>query len=171
MLFCLLRRKDEDVYLRLLLKIEEMATARNAKIFNRKVRVMCDFERAFINAVSKKYKDVAIRCCFFHYVENVRKHTTNVITLVKKRAGSPRELAYAQTTKRRLMMLPLLPPELITADVVNLVIAKWRTASATNANAFDELRSLLLTSYVGECGVGVSRANRHFSRRFGASLG
>ena len=54
MLFGLLWRKDEDVYLRLLLKIEEMATARNAKIFNRKVRVMCDFERAFINAVSKK---------------------------------------------------------------------------------------------------------------------
>ena len=56
MLFCLLRRKDEDVYLRLLRKIEEMAKARNTKIFKRKVRVMCDFERAFINAVSKNTK-------------------------------------------------------------------------------------------------------------------
>ena len=44
------------LYRRLLRKIEEMAKARNTKIFKRKVRVMCDFERAFINAVSKNTK-------------------------------------------------------------------------------------------------------------------
>ena len=80
MFFCLLKGKNGDVYTRLLQLVEELAAEEGMTIFNRPVTLMCDFEAAFIDAVKNDYELVSVKCCHFHYAENVRTNATPVMT-------------------------------------------------------------------------------------------
>ena len=67
-----------------------------------------------------------------------------------KRAGGihSTEHKLAQQTKRRIMMLPFLPHELITQRLVELIVREWRDAATTHKDAFDKIVVTLLRMYV-----------------------
>ena len=86
---------------------------------------MVDFELAFINAAGQFMAGRNITCCFFHFVSNIKKHARPVIDKLKKTAGEDSfETKKGEQTKRALMMLPLLPVNLITVEVVELIILR-----------------------------------------------
>ena len=112
-LFCLVKGKNEAAYVKLLGLVDGLANEENLTIFNRDVTLMCDFELSFINAVQLLYKSVRVKCCFFHYVQNIRKNALKLINAIKRAHGenSMRHLN-ALKMERRLMMLRLVPPNL-----------------------------------------------------------
>ena len=121
----------------------------NLTIFNRPVRLMVDFELAFIQAAELFQVGRNVSCCFFHFVSNVKKRAKKITDGVKKAHGKNSIAArLAERTKRALMMLPLLPVEFISQETVDLIIWRWkRQIGATNGD-FDELRSYLIHNYV-----------------------
>ena len=63
-----------------------------------------------------------ITCCFFHFVKNIKKRAKLAIEELKKTTGKNSiEVSFAETTKRRMTMLPLVPLDLITVS--------WSTSS------------------------------------------
>ena len=47
------------------------------------------------------------------------------------------------------MMLPLVPEELLTTSVVDLVVARWDSAFPERRGLFEKLRRHILRNYVG----------------------
>ena len=150
-LFCLVKGRDEQTYTKLLGMVEELAAKEGLTVWNRKVELMCDFELALINAVHQRYTSVVVRCCFFHFVQNVRKNATKIITAVKRTTGKRSDKRWlAEKTKRRLMLLPLVPKELITPALVKLIISGWKDGCKELPDAFNELEKIILGTYVGK---------------------
>ena len=150
MLFCLLKRKDGETYTRLLRLVEELAVRQKTNIFDRPVTLMCDFEKAFIDAVKDNYGSVAIKCCFFHFSKNVRTNATPVMTAIRRAAGkTSKAYRLALKIKRLLRMLPLLPEELITPEVIGLIHRLWQQGCPEHGDAFDGLIATILRTYVG----------------------
>ena len=90
MLYCLLKGKTQSIYKRLLGLIEVTANERHMSVFNRQVRFMVDFEKAFINAIQDYEAGDEIVCCLFHFTKNVRKRANQSIEEIKKRFGKRR---------------------------------------------------------------------------------
>ena len=89
---------------------------------------MCDFEAAFITVVQTHFKSVRVKCCYFHYTKNLREKAQPIVKEVEKADREASKSArLAQVTKRRLMLLPLLPEELVTPEIVVLIIDEWKT--------------------------------------------
>ena len=86
-LYCLVRGKNEQIYKRLLVLVEKIARERGTTILNRPVRLMVDFEMAFINAAREFEAGRNITCCFFHYVSNIKKKAKPIIDAMKKLWG------------------------------------------------------------------------------------
>ena len=130
MLYCLVKGKKQKLYVRLLKLVEAIATREtNKPIFKRPVQIMMDFETAMINAVCECSTEAQILCCFFHFTSNVRKHSVKVMAAIKSSVGQNAEnMSAAKKTKRALMMLPLLPEELITTDLVDALLARFDAA-------------------------------------------
>ena len=149
LLYCLVKGKTQAIYERLLNLVERLAGERGVTVFNRPVQVMIDFELPFINAMSQYTAGQSITCCFFHFVANIRKRTTSLNADIKEAAGQNKEmLELAMKTKRALMMLPLLPEELITPNVLDVVIGRWARAFPNHAALFNGLKRHLLCTYV-----------------------
>ena len=87
LLYCLVRGKNEAIYKRLLRLVDKIALERGPTILNRPVRMMVDFERAFIAAARGLELPITFSCCFFHFVSNIKKHARPVIDRLKKVAG------------------------------------------------------------------------------------
>ena len=69
-LFCLVKGKNEQTYIRLLEMVEELATEANLTVFNKDVLFMCHFEKAMIKAIQQHYPSVRVKCCFFHFTKS-----------------------------------------------------------------------------------------------------
>ena len=148
MFFCLLKGKGGYFYTRLLELIEEIAREDGTAIFNRPVTVMSDFEAAFIRSVKTRFPPVNVKCCFY-FMKNTPTRTTPLMTTIRPSAGeTSEEYRLAQRTKRRLMMLPLLPEELITLEVVGLVHRSWKEGCPKHQDALDSLIATVLRTYV-----------------------
>ena len=149
--FCLVKGKDKATYKKILELVEGVAEADETTYFGRPVTVMCDFEDAFIKVVEKHYKLVTVKCCLFHFAQNIRKKARPVITKVEKAAGKNSEEArFAETTKRRFTMLALLPEVLITPEVVRLILDDWKASAPKGLeDAFDDLFKTVMRTYVG----------------------
>ena len=78
--FYLVKGRDEPMYAKLLGMVEELVANEGPTVWNRSVDLLCDFELALINAFQHNYTSVIVRCCFFHFVQNVRKNATKIIT-------------------------------------------------------------------------------------------
>ena len=149
--FCLVKGKDKATYKKILELVEGVAEADGTTYFKRPDTIMCDFEDGFIKAVQEHYESVTVKCCLFHFAQNMRKNGRPVITKVENAVGKKTEEArFAKTTKRRFTMLPLIPEELIKPEVIRLILADWK-ARAPNGleNAFDGLAAKILRTYVG----------------------
>ena len=110
---------------------------------------MIDFELPFIKAMSEFEASQSITCCFFHFVANIRKRTTSLNADIKQAAGKNKVMIeLAMMTKRALMMLPLLPEELITSHLLDVIIGRWSKAFPTRAKVFNGLKKHLLATYV-----------------------
>ena len=110
MLFCLIKGKTEQIYSRLIRAVERIANTKEKSVFDREVRLVCDFELSFVKSVTQLFPKVKVRCCFFHFVKNVRKNMTSVMRRIAKQSGkTSHDFRLAQKTKRRFMMLPLVP--------------------------------------------------------------
>ena len=121
-LYCLVRGKNQAIYKRLLDLIEDIACARWMTVFKRSVGLMVDFELSFINAVHPFQAGRNITCCFFHFVANIKKKARPIIETIKKAVGqNTPEVRLAEKIKRAVMMLPLLPIDLITVEVVQII--------------------------------------------------
>ena len=72
------------------------------------------------------------------------------------------ETKLGEKTKRALMMLPLLPVDLITVEVVDLIIGRWKSAFQQRPD-FDELRDYIVRTYV--------RPNASFKKEFWSVCG
>ena len=70
-LFCLVKGKNEQTYVRLLEMVEELAREANLTILNRDVMFMCDFEQAMIKVIQQHYASFKVKCCFFHFTQNI----------------------------------------------------------------------------------------------------
>ena len=82
-------------------------------------------------------------------MNSIKKRAKSIVDALKKSNGrNSLEVKVAEMTKRALMMLPLLPIEFITAEVVNFVIWRWRNAFPQRTD-FDDLLAHLLRNYVG----------------------
>ena len=150
MFFCLLNGKKREIYTRLLRLVEELAEENGTTIFRRPVTLMCDFEAPFIKTVQALYESVKVKCCFFHFVKNIRIEGQPIVKTIERAAGKTSE-AYrlAQKTKRRLMMLPLLPEELAIPEVLGLIHCAWTDACPEHRHAFDGLVAKVIKTYVG----------------------
>ena len=78
-LYCLVRGKNEEIYKRLLDLVEKTAKERGTTIINRSVRMMVDFELAFINAArpfdaGKKDHLLLLPLCVKHQEEGKGHH-------------------------------------------------------------------------------------------------
>ena len=110
---------------------------------------MIDFELPFIKAMSEFEASRSITCCFFHFVANIGKRTTSLNADIKQAAGKNKVMIeLAMMTKRALMMLPLLPEELITSHLLDVIIGRWARAFPNHANEFDGLKRHLLATYI-----------------------
>ena len=149
-LYCLVRGKNEQIYKRLLVLVEKIARERGTTILNRPVRLMVDFEMAFINAAREFEAGRNITCCFFHYVSNIKKKARPLIDALKKAVGqNTPEVRLAEKTKRAVMMLPLLPLDLITTEVVAMIFERWAAAFPERAADFAKLHRHVMKNYVG----------------------
>ena len=159
MLFCLVRGKREDLYVRLLKLIEDIGMEKNDKpVFKRPVDIIVDFEQAFINAMRHHSEGARIHCCFFHFTANVRKNIKTVMAEIKGAVHQNADkMSMAEKVKRSLMMLPLLPEELISTDLVDALVARFDAAVPECAGAFGPLREYLVSNYV--------RPNARFPKR------
>ena len=164
MFFCLVKAKDGETNTRLLRLIEELTVENGTTIFNRPVTLMCDFEAAFIDAVQDLYASVDVKCCHFHFTKNLRTNASQVMTKIRRAAGKTSD-AYklAQRTKRRLMMFLLLPSEIITHEVVSLILRAWQEGCPEHRDAFDGLVATVLRTYVGTP-QNLSRPSAHGSQ-------
>ena len=90
-LFCLVKGKNTDVYLKLLGIVEELANEAGMAVFNRDVMLVCDFELSLINAVRERYESVEVKCCFFHFTKNLRDKARPVVNAIKNAAGEKSE--------------------------------------------------------------------------------
>ena len=79
LLYCLVKGKNEDIYERLIKLVEKIAAERSTTILKRPVRLMMDFEQAFMTAARKCKVGATIACCFFHFVKNIKKKARLVI--------------------------------------------------------------------------------------------
>ena len=64
--------------------MEELSNDKDLTVFNREVTLVCDFELALINAVQLLYGSVQVKCCFFHFVQCIRKNRPKLVNAVKK---------------------------------------------------------------------------------------
>ena len=149
LLYCLVKGKEQSVYLRLLRLIERIALESGVTVFNRPVRLMVDFEKQFHNAALHFQAGRNLSCCFFHFVSNIKKNAKKVIDPMKRTWGndSP-EIKLAHKTKRAIMMLPLVPLDLIGVDVLDIIISRWRDAFQQHGTLFDDLRGSLIRNYL-----------------------
>ena len=156
LLYCLVKGKDQAIYKRLLSLVEDIAHEHGVRILDRPVRLMVDFELAFINAARQYEARRNISCCFFHFVANIKKRARAAVEQIKKAVGkSSHEYLLAEKTKRALMMIPLLPLDLITIEVVDMIIMMWKSFPRGEGSgvdkrkkAFDELGNRLVNKYV-----------------------
>ena len=83
-------------------------------------------------------------------MSNIKKKARAIIDALKKTVdqNSP-EVRLAETTKRAVMMLPLLPPDLITIEVVNVIFGRWSAAFPDRGADFAKLHRHVLKNYVG----------------------
>ena len=91
MLFCLVKGKDSETYAKLLQLVEELAVEKGTTIFNRPVTLMCDFEASFISTVKDLYASVEVKCCFFHFVKNMRTNASPVMTAIRRHGDGRRK--------------------------------------------------------------------------------
>ena len=148
-MYFLVKGKNQSIYKRLLRLVETIANDRQMTIFNRPVRIMADFELAFINAVSDLHPTTSMMCCFFHFVNNLKKRAKRIVDALKNSAGkASREVTLAERTKRALMMLPLLPLDLITVQVVDMIVSRWRCEVPNHRLVFDDMRKHVVENYV-----------------------
>ena len=109
-LYCLVAGKNEAIYRRLLALVERIADAHKTTVFNRPVRLLVDFELAFINAAREYAVGSRVSCCFFHYTKNLKDKARPILQAIKESAGKESaEMGLAERTKRALMMLPCSP--------------------------------------------------------------
>ena len=149
-LYCLVKGKNEEIYKHLLELVEKIAKERGTTILNRPVRMMVDFELAFINAARPFDAGKNITGCFFHYVSNIKKKARAIIDMLKKNVGqNTPEVRLAEKIKRAIMMLPLLPLDLITIEVVNMIFGRWSAGFPDRAADFAKLHRHVLKNYVG----------------------
>ena len=150
MLFCLVKGKKRTVYTKLLRLVEEIATENGTTIFRRPVTLMCDFEAPFIKAVQALYGSVRVKCCFFHFTKNIHTEGQPVVKDIERAVGQTSETyRMAQLTKRRLMLLPLLPEELAIPEVLGIIHCAWTDACPDHLHAFDELIARVIRTYIG----------------------
>ena len=150
-LFCMTKGKNKDTYVKLLGLVEELATEAGVTIFNREVQLMCDFELAFINTVQQLYSLVKVKCCFFHYTQSIRKRATEAITAVTKAACENTEkVVLMKKAVSRIMMLPLVPEELITPELVQLIIAASANGRSGLLREVKAFQAYVLNTYVGK---------------------
>ena len=142
--------KTHSAYTKLLRLVEEIAVENGTTIFNRPLTLMCDFEAPFIDAFQSLYGSAQVKCCFFHFTKNIRTKAQPIVKSIERAAGKTSD-AYrlAQKTKRRLMMLPLLPEELATQEVLGLVHRAWTDACPEHRHAFDGLVATIVRTYIG----------------------
>ena len=164
MLFCLVKWKDDEVYRRLLVLVEELAEDSGRRIFNRLVTLMCDFEATFIDVVKDNFETVNVKCCFY-FTKNIKTHACPVMTLIRRIEGKTSEAyAFAPRTKRRLMMLPLLPERTVSPGVVHLILRAWQDNCPQHRDVFDGLVATIIHTYVG------TRSSTPVNPRFPSNL-
>ena len=148
-LYCLLKEKTQAIYERLFGLVESIAQEREMSLFKRPVRLMVDFEKSFHNEVLPLEAGRHLFCCFFHFVSNMKKKTKPITDSIRRRweKGSF-ELMLAEQTKRAIMMLPLLPLELISVEVLDEIIGMRKYAVHPQRNDFDEFRNKLVRNYI-----------------------
>ena len=74
-----------------------------------------------------------------------------MVQALKRAVGKDsEEVKAAETLKRALMMLPLLPEGLIEESVVDIIVARWDTAFPERRGHFNELRTHLVHNYVAD---------------------
>ena len=144
-------KEKQSIYKRLLRLVETMANARHMTIFNRAVRFMVDFERAFINAIQDYEAGNGIVCCQFHFTKNVRKRANQSIEEIKNRFGkTSKEARLSERIKRMFMMLPFVPESLIVPETVDTIIGFWEREFPGTTGVFDSFRDFILKVYVGQ---------------------
>ena len=128
------------MYKRLLDLVEDIAGARKKTIFKRPVSLMIDFEQSFIKAIHPFEAGRTITCCFFHFIANIKKKARPIIEAIKRAEGkNSLQVKLAEKTKRAIMMLPLLPVEMITIEVVQTIFGRWSAAFPRCAGVFAKL--------------------------------
>ena len=132
-----------------ILQLVEGIAEEGETFFKRPVTIMSDFEDAFIGAVKDLYPSVTMKACFFHFTQLIRKKADRVIRMVTK-AASQKSVAVrkAEKAKRRIMLLALLPEDLITPEVVELILADWKEGvPASLKDAFNNLAVKFIQTY------------------------
>ena len=82
-------------------------------------------------------------------MNNIKKRAKSVVDALKRSIGrNSLEVKLAEMTKRALMMLPLLPIEFITVEVVDFVAWRWRNSFPQRTD-FDDLFIHLVRNYIG----------------------
>ena len=86
-LFFLVKGKCKQTYKTMLRLIEGAAEEDGTTFFDRPVTLMCDFEDGFIKVIEELFSSVVVKCCLFHFTQNIARKTRTIIKKTKKTAG------------------------------------------------------------------------------------
>ena len=160
-LFCLVKAKNQQTYVKLLGLVEELARDAGLTIFNRDVQLMCDFELAFIKAVQQRFTSVNVKCCLFHFTQSIFKNANDAVNAIKKAAGEDgQKIGMVMQAIRRIMMLALVPEGLITPELVELIIATSTDNPSELPKEVKAFQAYILRTYVGKPAIGTRPAQR-----------
>ena len=149
MLFCLMKNKSASAYDRLLCVINNIGTSLG-KTFLTGTYKLSDFEIALVRTLQQKFPRVVIKCCYFHYVKNTRTKMRSLLLRIKREKGAASvEYKSAQQTKRRFMMLPLLPINMVTEDILMAIIDDWKNVKTYNGDEFMFVVKYVMKTYIG----------------------
>ena len=125
-LFIKMNRRREEDYVEVFMAIERLANQMQLTIFNRPVLLKGDFERAVISCMSKTFTKVKFNGCLYHFMFNIisRMKMYNMIVFFN-------ENDKFRLLMRRIMYMPLLPPEFCTMKNLKYIIKQFKVIEGT----------------------------------------
>ena len=97
--------------------VEKLGKERNLEIFDRRIMIKSDFEKAAINAIEGLYKQPKCSCCYFHYCQTLKKR------FVKYGLNTYKEnnKFNIKSLFQYLKSIPLIPMKYISSETVELI--------------------------------------------------
>ena len=102
-----------------------------------------------------------VKCCLFNFTQSVFRNSGDAVNAVKQAVGeNGQKIQMAMKAIRRIMMLSFVPEELITPELVELIIASATDNTSELPKEVKAFQAYILRTYVGKPAIGTRPAQR-----------